>query len=100
MVILIHSQKSYLDQTVISTHIETIHHLGSTTAYTNSTAGSKKNLSTLRTGHTTTHTIEIDVHESHEMDSVPGRTTTFPTSLADESSIEAKEGSKSQHSIV
>ena len=99
MVILIHSQKSYLDQTVISTHIETIHHLGSTTAYTSSTAGSKKNLSTLRTGHTTTHTIEIDVHESHEMDSVPSQTIAFPTSPADESSVEAK-GNKLQYSIV
>lgn len=102
MVILVNSQRSYLDQTIISTHIETTHmgstRLGSTTAYTNSAAGSRKNLSTLRTGHTTTHTIEIDVHETHEMDGVPGRTATLPGSIADES-IEAKDVDK-PNSIV
>lgn len=102
MVILVHSQRSYLDQTMISSHIETTHigstRLGSTIAYTNSTAGSRKSLSTLRTGHITTHTIEIDVHETHEMDGVPGRTATLPGSIADES-IETREGDK-PNSIV
>lgn len=101
MVILVNSQRSYLEESVISTHIESTHmgsnRLGSATAYTSSAAGSKKNLSTMRTGHTTTHTIEIDVHESHEMDSVPDRTVaTLPGSLGE---AEVKDAEKA-HSFV
>lgn len=102
MVILVKSQTSYLDQTIISTHIETAHmsstRLGPSTAYASSTAESKKNLSTLRTGHTTTHTIEIDVHETQESDSASGLTTTLPDSNVNES-VEAKDG-RSPDSMV
>lgn len=102
MVVLVHSQRSYLDQTIISTHIETMHfgptHLNSTTAYTSSTVGSKKPISTFRSGDTTAHTIEIEVHETHETDSEPGRIPTLPGSLVDISE-EGKTESK-PHSFV
>ena len=80
MVVLVHSQKSYLDQTIISTHVEPMHlgaaHLNSATAYSSSTVGSKQPISSLRSGETAAHMIEIEVHEMRETDSESGRAPT------------------------
>lgn len=78
IIILAKSQKSCLDQTIISTQIDSIH-LDSATIYASPAAG-PRNLSTSHISHTNTHIMWIGIDETREMGSVPGRAG----SIADE----------------
>ena len=73
--VLVHSQKSYLDQTIISNHVhvDTIRfassHLDSATTDSGTTVDSKRAISSFSSGKSATYVIEIGVHETRKTDS-------------------------------